>query len=277
MQLKAAPNGELVQVVRTWASLSRTANSNWDSVSNVIRAAEIDSAKQELELRRLLKESDARLEAVSLCDPLHAGLGLNRWLRKEREEAYSDWLEWVLQQVQALPRGAWNVLWALGVPEKEIPVAADGTPLEIKREFCIPDRRLDLLLSLGGALAVVVEVKKYSAEVSQTEKQAPYFEWLQKQACSWKKAILLVTDAAEETSYNFARLRWGDLCARLRTLLPVIAQHSKTVKAAMVVAFIGAVEMNLLGLVTPDERHSNVDHLSYGQTIRHLKRCKELL
>jgi hypothetical protein len=112
---------ELAQVVRTWACLPRAANSNWDSVSNIIRAAETDSAKQELELRQLLNESDARLKKVSLCDPLHAGLGLNRWLRKEREEAYSDWLEWVLQQVQALPRGAWNVLWVLGVPEKRNP------------------------------------------------------------------------------------------------------------------------------------------------------------
>lgn len=277
MQLKAR-DGELVQVVRTWASLSRTANSNWDTVSNIIRAAETDSAKQELDLRRLLSESDARLEAVSLCDPLHAGLGLNRWLRKEREEAYSDWLEWVLHQVQALPRGAWHVLWVLGVSEKEIPVAAEGASLEISREFCIPDRRLDLFLSLVGALAVVVEVKKYSAEVSQTEKQAPYFEWLQKQACIWKKAILLVTDAAEETSHNFARLRWRELCARLRTLLPIIAQRCGTVKAAMVVAFIGAAEANLLGLAAPDERRDfNVDRLSYGQTIRHLKRCRELL
>lgn len=277
MKTKAL-NVESVQILRTWASLPRTANSDWDSVSNVIRAAEADSVKQELELRRLLKESDARLEGESLCDPLRAGLGLNRWLRKEREEAYSDWLEWVLRQVQALPRGAWNVLWVLGVPEEEIPIAADGNLLEIKREFCIPDRRLDLLLFLAGALAVVVEVKKYSAEVSQTEKQEPYFEWLQARDCIWKKAILLVTDAVEETSHHFSRLRWRELCARLRSLLPVIAQHCGTVKAAMVVAFIGATEMNLLGLVAPDELDdSKVDHLSYGQTIRHLKRCEELL
>jgi hypothetical protein len=276
--LLRAPNGELVHVIRIWAALSRTANSNWDSVSNIIRAAETDSAKQELELRRLLSESDARLEAVSLCDPLHAGLGLNRWLRKEREEAYSDWLEWVLEQVQMLPRGAWNVLWVLGVPEKEIPAVADGSSFEIRREFCIPDRRLDLFLSLVGALAIVVEVKKYSEEVSQTEKQAPYFDWLQKQACVWRKAVLLVTDAAEETSHNFDRLRWRELCARLRALLPAIAQRCGTVKAAMVVAFIGAAEANLLGLVAPDEGHdSNVDHLSYGQTIRHLKMCREPL
>lgn len=277
MQLRA-PNRELVHVIRIWASLSRSATSNWDSVSNIIRAAETDSSKQELELRRLLNESDARLGAVSLCDPLHAGLGLNRWLREEREEAYSDWLEWVLRQVQALPRGAWHVLWVLGVPEKEIPVAADGKSFEINREFCIPDRRLDLFLSLVGALAVAVEVKKYSAEVSQTKKQAPYFEWLQQQDSIWKKAILLVTDAEEETSHSFARLRWSELCARLRALLPVIAQRCGTVNAAMVVAFIGAAETNLLGLVVPDERHdSNVDYLSYGQTIRHLKSCRELL
>jgi hypothetical protein len=166
----------------------------------------------------------------------------------------------------------------LACRKKEIPIAADGASLEISREFCIPDRRLDLLLSLVGALAVVVEVKKYTAEASQTEKQAPYFEWLQKQDCTWKKAILLVTDAAEETSHNFARLRWRELCARLRTLLPVIAQRRGTVKAAMVIAFIGAAEANLLGLVAPDQQHgSKVDHLSYGETIRHLKRCKELL
>jgi hypothetical protein len=268
---------QLIEVVRTWASLSSAANSNWDSVGNIIRAAETDSKKQELELLRLLRESDDRLEAVSLCDPLHAGLGLNRWLRKEREEAYSDWLEWVLQQVQALPRGAWHVLWALGVPEKEIPVAADGARCAIVRELCIPDRRLDLFLCIEDALAVVVEVKKHSAEVSQTEKQEPYFDWLQKQPYISKKAILIVTDAAEETNHKFARLRWGDLCARLRALLPVIAHHCRTVKAAMIVAFIAAVETNLLGLAAPDQQRSTMDHLAYGQTIRHLNRCKELL
>ena len=34
-----------------------------------------------------------------LRDPLHVDAGLNRWQRNDHEEAYSDWLAWILEQL----------------------------------------------------------------------------------------------------------------------------------------------------------------------------------
>jgi len=44
--------------------------------------------------------SSARLKPLG--EPLEHDLGVNRWLAGAREEAYSDWLTWLLRIV---PRG----------------------------------------------------------------------------------------------------------------------------------------------------------------------------
>ena len=48
-------------------------------------------------MRTSLSESRKRL--APLEEPFDIDLGLHRWLEDEREEAYSDWLEWVVRQI----------------------------------------------------------------------------------------------------------------------------------------------------------------------------------
>ena len=83
----------------------------------MVRVAEAQSARLESRLNELLKSSEDTLSKISLCEPLFADAGLNRWLKEDREEAHSDWLEWILFQLHGLPGGAANVLSVLGIPK----------------------------------------------------------------------------------------------------------------------------------------------------------------
>ena len=244
-------------------------------MTELIRVAEAEAQKLEFELKQLLNNCDAELCAISLCDPLLADAGLNRWLNKEREEAYSDWLEWILDQLGS----AADVLFVLGIAEPDTVAVANIHPstFKIEREVIIPDGRLDLLLTLDDALMIIVEVKKYSAEFSDTAKQAGYYEWLESKRVPQRKALLLTSDAAEDKYENFSTLLWADVCIRLRCLLPTLRTRISLVKTAMFVAFIGAVEANLLNLIVPSRETDAVERLFYSKTIEHLKKYQEAL
>jgi hypothetical protein len=236
----------------------------------MIRVAEAEAQRLESHLTSLLNESDSKLQAISLCDPLLADAGLNRWLKREREEAYSDWLAWILDQFGS----ASDVLEVLGITEPEIVAVAKAPAnvFKIDREQYIPVGRLDLILTLDNSVMIIVEVKKYSAESSDTAKQAGYYEWLESQRVLQRKALLLTTDAAEATYENFSTLLWADVCIRLRRLLPALSHRIGSVKTAMIVAFVSAVETNLLNLVAPSKDTDAVERLSYARTIEHLKK-----
>lgn len=223
----------------------------------------------ESQLGELVNASDENLRRISLCEPLRADVGLNRWLRREREEAYSDWLAWILEQLQPA-----DVLEILGITEPEI-VSSSQSRFHVEREYYITGGRLDLLLTSGASVMVIIEVKKYSAEVADTQKQGGYYEWLERRNFPQRRAFLLVPDAAEEKYENFSRLLWGDVCIRLRRLLPHLVKRIGSVKSAMFVAFISAVETNLLGLVAPTPEADAVERLSYGRTVEHLQKCRQ--
>lgn len=259
---------ELAGVLRIWAALSEPAPVSWIPLASMIQVADAEARELESQLSDLVNQSDAGLRAFSLCDPLLADAGLNRWLKREREEAYSDWLKWILDELGS----AAGVLKILGIEESEIVASCRIGVFKIEREVPIPDRRLDLLLTLGDSVMIIVEVKKYSAETADTAKQAPYYEWLEKQKFRQRKGVLLVAEAAEENYENFSRLLWADVCIRLRRLLPGLSTRVGVVKTAMFVAFVGAVETNLLNFAVPPQAEA-VERFYYGRTIEHLKKC----
>jgi hypothetical protein len=239
----------------------------------MIRVADAEAQKLESQLNRLVNDSDESLRRISLCEPLRADAGLNRWLKKEREEAYSDWLLWILEQLQQRQDGAADVLKVLGITDPEIVASSRSRAFNMKREYFIPaGGRLDLLLTLDKSVMVIVEVKKYSAETADTEKQKGYYEWLEKQDFRHRRALLLAPDAAEDKYENFSRLLWADVCVRLRRLLPELCTRIGPVKTAMFVAFISAVETNLLDFVVPTAQTDGVERLFYARTIEHLEK-----
>ena len=272
-QDKTQRNSEAAEALRTWASLPNSAPVSWKPLANMVRVAEAEALRLESRLNQLVNTSDAGLKRVSLSEPLKADLGLNRWLRKEREEAYSDWLAWILEELQKPPGSAADVLEVLGIAEPAIVASSRSGNFQIEREFYIRAvGRLDLLLTLDKSVVVIIEVKKYSAETADTAKQAGYYQWLEKQGFRQHRALLLVPDAAEEKYENFSRLLWADVCIRLRSVLPTLVTRIGPVKSSMFVAFISAVETNLLGLMAPAPDADDVERLSYAGTVEHLEK-----
>jgi hypothetical protein len=198
-------------------------------------------------VRSLLAESNKRLAPLS--DPLITDFGLHRWLAQDREEAYSDWLQWVLQQVQAPSQ----IFRLLGVDSPAgLPEWRTGPPV-IEREWHVPEGhdgqagRLDLLVRYEGKALFVLEVKKTDADQADTAKQAGYKLWLDARPEPHRYAILIAVDADEEEYEGFRELPWSALCIGLRRLARYHCREGKLVIGAQCLALCGAVEQNLLG------------------------------
>lgn len=240
-------------LLSTWASLGaelRTSRSavalDWTPVSRMIEVARDKLAGDAKRLRTLLNESRRRF--APLEEPFDVDLGLHRWLDAEREEAYSDWLEWVVRQA----RDSEQVfrLFHLQSPPKGV---IGSQPPEVKREHCVPyghsgqEGRLDLVIRFGDEALIVVEVKKGDVDSADTDKQIGYKKWVEEQACRYKYSVLLGASAAEETYEGFESRTWATVCLEMRRLAVEFCEEHRVMTAAIVLAFVGAVEQNLLG------------------------------
>jgi len=241
-------------ILRRWACLNTLPRSNWTPVRKLIRTAEQYAILQSRDIERLLHESERML--ARFPDPLNVDLGLHRWLASEREESYSDWLAWVLQELTQVPL----LLELLGLVDPELVATLRDCSLQVEREKWVTVDgvwfRLDIVVrfirSGCDQANLIVEVKKGSAETADTDKQKYYAIWHNAAAGTKKidpSAFLVVTDANETQYQGFHVLRWEDICLRLRRMLPAIDQTRGIVKAAMVLAFVSAVEQNLLHLI----------------------------
>src|SRR5438270_6206210 len=92
-----------VQALSVWRELgatlvaARQARSvDWGAVRRIIDVAQASFALKADRLEQLLVESRKLLEPFG--DPLEVDFGAHRWLAGDREEAYSDWLQWIIQQ-----------------------------------------------------------------------------------------------------------------------------------------------------------------------------------
>jgi hypothetical protein len=230
--------------------LSRRPSSapDWKVFDRLIEAAREMLASDAERLRTLLAES--RMLLAPLQDPFDVDLGLHRWLDEEREEAYSDWLEWVVRQTTE-PKQIFD-LFDLPPPSTEV---VQCTERGIQRECCIPHGhedqtgRLDLVIRFGNKAIIVVEVKKEEADTADTEKHAGYNRWLADQNCpaECKHSVLIASSAEEQIYEGFRFVSWETLCLAMRRLAVDINKQSNLMAASMILAYVGAVEQNLLG------------------------------
>jgi hypothetical protein len=201
----------------------------------------------------LLDESGQRLHPLG--EPLTTDFGVHRWLAGNREEAYSDWLQWVLLQLHT----PGDVFRLLSTPEPASMTGWRGGPPTVSRELPVPQGhegrsgRLDLIIRYEGLALLVVEVKRTDADEADTVKQRGYKLWLddQPEPQPHKFPILLATDADEDLYEGFRFLSWAEVCLGMRQLARRLCGQGKGVVAAMTLAFVGAVEQNLLGFSAP--------------------------
>jgi hypothetical protein len=179
-------------LLRTWASIGADLavspsyrEADWNALARVIDAAAPKLAEEAKQLKQLLIKS--RKSLVPLKDPFDLDLGLHRWLDAEREEAYSDWLAWVVQQA-GTPHRVFK-LFGLGKP----PALLESQHLHVERESCIPyghldqEGRLDIEIRYGGQAIIVVEAKKGGAEGADTGKHTGYKRWLAELNCPYTR------------------------------------------------------------------------------------------
>jgi hypothetical protein len=221
---------------------------------------------RETVFRTLLSESNEFLAPLS--DPLTCELGLHAWLRPQREESYSMWLQWSLQQLEC-----WELISeVLGLDANP----RDGTAaIEVDREVPLSYRddsghgRLDLLIRHRSETLCILEIKTKRFADEDLDKQRAYSE--SPEVALGAERTFIAVDAEGFDLRGFRFLAWSELCIRLRRLAPRVAANKGYLTAGLLLAFVGAVEQNLLGLA----QASGKDLGALPGTVEHLTRFLE--
>jgi hypothetical protein len=215
----------------------------WDAAHSLVSALLDTQRPYREELKAIVAWSSELL--APLGEPLLLESPILKMLR--REEAYSDWLAWCLEQIGTLD----VVGRVLGVDFSVVSTSASGR-IEVRREYYVPfgrpgsSGRLDLRLLMDGQVVGDVEVKLADADVAVTDKHEGY----SKQA-NWPQ--VLIATAGSETSYGGFILRsWSDVCVALRhearAFIQRVHDPGNLSRAAMILAFAASVEESLLGV-----------------------------
>jgi len=221
---------------------------SWEPCRRLVDAAREFWSVKGREIAGLLVKSGERL---GFQDPLTLRFDLHRWLSAESEEAYSDWLAWIVNELRSRELVG-RLLFGDQVPQQI---------LDCREPYCVADRekwvpegrpgrpgRLDCLIKFGAAALILVEVKVTDMKSADLEALPGYKKWLEDQHPTFTIALLLVTDGETNPEpHGFKVVRWRELCFNVRRLLPELVQRRRTIAAALAAAFVGAVEMNLLG------------------------------
>jgi hypothetical protein len=174
----------------------------------------------------------------------------HRWVAGQREEAYSDWLQWVASQCEPT-----ELLHIFGVKIPEVISACVGCVPKIAREQVVPHGhagaggRLDLEIRFGDAVLLVVEIKLGEAESADTAKNIGYFRSVEARQLGLRfgaQYIILVLDAEEDSYHGFKPRLWGDACIELRLVAARLCRRSEHLRAALILGYVAAVEQNLL-------------------------------
>lgn len=215
----------------------------WHTVDELICAYRSISDLEAKKLRDLTAKLSKLLAPFD--DPFLTDFGVHRWLASAREEVYSDWLAWLFQQIRD-PISLLTILF--GTADPRIASQCMG-PLKVNREFGLSDengrrRRTDLELIFGDQKTALVEIKK--GDASDIDKNQ--LEILAARRSGFTYYILLARcEGTVALPTPFLLLTWGNLCLRLRALVQARFLKS-SVQTAMMLAFVGAVEQNLLGM-----------------------------
>ncbi len=240
---------DYVTTLRRWAALRpRHKKIHWAPAKKLIEAAQATFREEAVNLRECIERSNDALHPLK--DPLHVDFGLHRWLQGSREEAYSDWLSWLFEQLPAssIPR-----ILGIDLAEAETSDESNTGRAVVQRETWIEKlpqwhqrRRTDLLIFLGDAL-ILVEVKVVRPEQADLEKNSDYAEWLSRRTERQKKKVLITLKGnVPDDNAGFTLRYWDEVCVELRKAARIAVRKGHVVAAAMALAFVGAIEQNLL-------------------------------
>jgi hypothetical protein len=223
----------------------RRPTTTWAPVQRMIQAAQNSMRLEGKKLRDLLERSNQRL--APLADPLFVDFAAHRWLQHQREEAYSDWLAWILEQLST-PEQIHRVFGLASARQSRF-----DSPVIVGREIKVDEGheghsgRIDLVVKSGEHTVLVIEVKKTEADTAVTTKGAGYSRSL---PAGIPRVLLALSGELEVYEGEFKLVTWGQVFLALRGMVRELCQENTVIQAAMILAFVGAVEENLLGFPT---------------------------
>lgn len=265
-------NVRLALVVRRWAKLGdreperRSAAPSWEAIAKLIDAARKLDTVEGRRLKRLASLSNRRLRPFH--DPLYEDFGAHGWLASRREEVYTAWFVWLLDR---LGRGP-HVCDILGVTDPTLRALAANVQPSFHTEFSIPAGRIDILIRFAKKASAVVEIKVIAAEDADTEKHRRYLRELRRKEEPVRDTVLIASRGEEAVFHGFRLRTWRSVCQELRRVAVDLVQDRRTVLAAMVLAFVGAIERNILKLHSlSGEERGGMSIYGHAEVVEHLQ------
>src|SRR5271157_206997 len=203
------------------------------------------------EIERLLKKSDEQLSKTNLSEPLRLDFAANRFFTGGREEGFSDWLAWLMKQIDSS-----DLLKLLDVAEPDIIQACESEKPRIDREVPVEEGhdehtgRIDILIHFEKCKVLInVEIKVTNAEEADLIKNVGYDNSLKRRfpqiAPENRHNKLLVIEAMKDDYDGYKVLTWENLCKELRRI--VKTKEYDILFRALCLGLTGAVEQTLLG------------------------------
>jgi hypothetical protein len=214
----------------------------WSSARHLADLLNVYGQRVQDEYSALLVSCDQFFAPLS--DPLRCDLGLHAWLAPEREESYSKWLHWTLKQFAE--HGTLGEILDLPIAS-----ASDTSGIELSSEWTIRSRdkkrsgRIDIMV-FHGEVSAILEIKTKSFTDEALEKHLLYCE--SPDVPPEAARIFIAQNADGLDLRGFRLLDWKEICVRLRRRVKPLAHERGLLTAAMVIAFIAAVEQNILGV-----------------------------
>lgn len=254
------------------AANSHVAPPGWLAASNLITSFVAMSRSEGVRLTQMYESSKRRLWPLS--DPLDVLFHFHRQLSSSREEVYSDWFQWVLSQVA----DARLIGQILGTPIPDRFANSKG-PVSVEREIWVEHGhvdqtgRLDIVVSQGLEKLAVIEVKTREYSREDLQKHIGYARAI-KTSSPQAEMILLAVDPPDTDLSGFRFLSWDDVCVTLRGIAPSLLVSERPLATALILAFVGAVEQNLLGLTSPEIIPLPLDRVP--RTVDHFARAAQM-
>jgi hypothetical protein len=132
-------------------------------------------------------------------------------------------------------------------------------------------RRLDIEICYPGKALIIIEIKVVEAEEADTKKQREYYSWLQLQPFKWKFPVMVAVAGMQPKYEGFDLQTWKNICIRLRrdTLREEMAKD--VVCVAMILAFVGAVEQNILNLPRGKQPGARYPSVNWMEAANHIE------
>lgn len=207
---------------------------------------------------------------------------VHTWLSRSREEAYSDWLAWIVNQLAEVRE--LFTLFAVEDPSAETALQGriPGPAREVVVDWGAPDHtgRIDIEIHQHRAFLLVLELKLCAPEEADLSKLPGYARYSVRRGVNRKHVHRrLVALGGCDNEYNGFRLvTWDPVAISLRKFALQWLNAGRfnpdnVARAAQVLALSGAIEENLLGFSTDAARKAAQDRpVSLPSTVvKHLE------